>query len=175
MHDDLYLLDRQISATIAGLSAAQTQTTPIARPHKWSIQQIIEHLLQTYRASTPAIQTRLNKGHPTLAVPSTQQRAGQFLLITLGLFPHGRLAPADVSPPASAAALTGDALAEHVHRELVQLDQLFDRGERQFGKVRAATHMILGPLSIRQWRRFHLVHGKHHVKQIRVICQERSF
>jgi hypothetical protein len=26
---------------------------------------------------------------------------------------------------------------------------------------------VLGPFSIEQWRKFHLVHGRHHVKQIR--------
>jgi hypothetical protein len=29
--------------------------------------------------------------------------------------------------------------------------------------------MILGPLTIRQWRKFHLIHGRHHIKQIRAI------
>jgi hypothetical protein len=28
-------------------------------------------------------------------------------------------------------------------------------------------HPILGPLTGGQWRKFHLVHGLHHVKQIR--------
>jgi hypothetical protein len=29
-----------------------------------------------------------------------------------------------------------------------------------------ADHPVLGPLSLRQWPRFHLAHTKHHMKQI---------
>jgi hypothetical protein len=27
-------------------------------------------------------------------------------------------------------------------------------------------HLILGPLTAAQWRKFHWIHGRHHVKQI---------
>ena len=175
MHDNFDRLDRSIRAAIAGLSAAQTQATPVGRPDKWSIQQIIEHLLRTYRASAPAIQTRIEKGHPTLAITSVRQRAGQFVLIKLGLFPHGRQAPVAVCPAVQVAAQSGEELAEGIHRELIFLDDLIHRAESVFGNVRAATHGILGPLSMRQWRRFHLIHGRHHIKQIRAIRLERSF
>jgi hypothetical protein len=28
-------------------------------------------------------------------------------------------------------------------------------------------HVILGPLTVKQWKKFHLAHGLHHLKQIR--------
>jgi len=33
--------------------------------------------------------------------------------------------------------------------------------------VKVLDHPVLGPFSIEQWRKFHFVHGRHHVKQIR--------
>ena len=172
MHDDLHRLETEIITALAGLSAAQTQATLRAHPEKWSIQQIAEHLLLTYQVSIPAIQARLQKGSPTRAVPSLKQYLGQFFLISLGQFPSGRKAPAQVSPTLPSTVSNGEHLAVRIHGELVHLDRLITEGERLFGRVRAATHMILGPLSMQQWRRFHLIHGRHHVKQIWAIRRQ---
>ena len=175
MHDDLHRLDTELTAALAGLSAVQTQATPISRPERWSIQQITEHLLRTYQLSIPAIQARLDKGSPTRAVPSLRQYLGQFFLISLGQFPPGRQAPAAVSPSCPLIAANGDELGSRVHAELVNLNGITKEGERLFGSVRAASHIILGPLSMQQWRRFHLVHGRHHLKQIWAIRKQHTF
>lgn len=175
MHDDLQRLGTEAAAALAGLSARQTQATPPTRPEKWSIQQIAEHLLQTYRATAPAIQARIDKRTPTRAAPSLPQRAGQFLLITLGRFPPGRQAPAAVSPSLPATLRSGDDLAQRIHTEMLNLDRIMAEAEGMFGKRRAASHMILGPLSMEQWRRFHLIHGRHHLKQIIAIRKEHGF
>jgi hypothetical protein len=34
---------------------------------------------------------------------------------------------------------------------------------------RVAAHPLLGPLRVDQWRRFHVVHGCHHLEQLRSI------
>src|SRR5580693_5171722 len=98
MHEDLRRLETEVTKALFGLNITQTQATPLAHPEKWSIQQIVEHLLNTYRGSIPAIQARVEKGSGTRAKPTMRQRAGQFLIITLGQFPKGRIAPAAVSP-----------------------------------------------------------------------------
>src|SRR5580700_4668182 len=98
MHDDLRKLDAEVTNALRGLDARSTQATPIAHPEKWSIQQIVEHLLNTYRGSIPAIQARIDKRSATRAKPTLRQRIGQFLIIKLGRFPHGRTAPAAVAP-----------------------------------------------------------------------------
>jgi hypothetical protein len=33
---------------------------------------------------------------------------------------------------------------------------------------------VLGPLSAQQWRRFHQVHGQHHLRQIHAIRAEHG-
>ena len=53
MHEDLRKLDTAVTAALRGLDARTTQATPLAHPEKWSIQQIVEHLLHTYELKPP--------------------------------------------------------------------------------------------------------------------------
>jgi hypothetical protein len=48
MNTTLHRLQREIAFCLDGLDADQTQLQPPARPHKWTIQQIMEHLLLSY-------------------------------------------------------------------------------------------------------------------------------
>ena len=174
MHDDLRRLDTEVTRVLQGLDARNTQATPFSHPDKWSIQQIVEHLLSTYRGSIPAIHARVDKRSATRAKPTLRQRFGQFMIIKLGRFPNGRVAPAAVSPTLPTTVQSGDELAAKVSAELRKLDEVTARGEHLFGERRAVSHIILGPLSMRQWRRFHLIHGLHHIKQIQAIRREHS-
>jgi len=174
MHADLERLDTEVTKALLGLDARHTQATPFAHPEKWSIQQIVEHLLNTYRGSIPAIHARVAKRSGTRARPTIRQRIGQFFIIRLGRFPNGRLAPVAVSPTLPTTVQSGDALAARVSAELCKLDEVTARGEHLFGDRRAVSHIILGPLSMQQWRRFHLIHGLHHLKQIHAIRRDHS-
>ncbi len=174
MHVDLQKLETEVTKALRGLDARTTQATPYARPDKWSIQQIIEHLLNTYRGSIPAIHARVDKRSATRAKPTVRQRIGQFFIITLGRFPNGRVAPVAVAPTLPTTVQTGDELAARVSAELRKLDEVTARGEHLFGDRRAVAHIILGPLSMHQWRRFHLIHGLHHLKQVAAIRREHS-
>ena len=169
MHPDLRKLETEVTNALRGLDAHNTQATPYEHPDKWSIQQIVEHLLFTYRGSIPAIVARVDKHSATRAKPTFRQRVGQFMIIRLGRFPSGRLAPEAVSPTMPTTVQSGDELADRVRAKLQALDEVTARGEHLFGDRRAVSHIILGPLSMQQWRRFHLIHGLHHVKQIRAI------
>jgi hypothetical protein len=175
MHQDLSRLSTEVTEALRGLNKLETQATPRFHPEKWSIQQIVEHLLNTYRGSIPAIQARVDRRKPTRKHPTFRQRVGQFKLITLRQFPKGREAPAAVSASLPTTLRSGDDLAERVNVELIRLDQVTKEGERLFGGQRAVSHIILGPLSMKQWRRFHLIHGRHHLKQIQAIRREHGF
>ena len=169
MNNDLRQLERGIAYSLEGLDSGQTQLRPSARRNRWSIQQIVEHLLLTYSATETAINARLEKGRPTQAKPKALQHFAQYTLIRLGYFPRGRKAPPAVAPTATEHPLSGRELTEAVSEHLRLLDELFNQGEELFGSARCASHMVLGPMSIPQWRRFQLIHGDHHVKQILAI------
>jgi hypothetical protein len=172
MNSDLQRLNRELAHSLRGLDAAQTQLRPPSRPGKWSIQQIVEHLLLTYSGTETAINARLTKRTPTRAKPNLLQHFSQYTLIRLGYFPTGRKAPQLVTPPPTTLPLSGEALTQAVAEHLGGLYQLFTEAEDLFGATsRCASHMILGPLSVDQWCRFQLIHGVHHVKQIVAIRQ----
>jgi Protein of unknown function (DUF1569) len=165
----LQQLQNEIAVSLSGLDSQQTQLTPSASSEKWSIQEILQHLCLTYAFTETAFDARLAKGAPTQAKPTLQQRIGQYFITNLGIFPSGRVAPERVTPPQIASPVCGSELIRHAARHLAHLDRLFNQAEALFGPGRCISHMILGPLSIHQWRRFHLVHGRHHLKQIRAI------
>jgi hypothetical protein len=170
MNPVLNQLQREIASSLRGLDSAQTQLRIPSRPGKWSIQQIIEHLLLSYSGTEMALNARLAKQSPTRAKPSLMEHIGQYTVISLGYFPTGREAPPLVTPPPTAHTLFGEELAEAASEHLRHVDTLCEEAERLFGSNnRCAGHMVLGPLSINQWRKFHLIHGEHHLRQVVAI------
>lgn len=173
--NDLGQLNHALAYSLHGLDSAQTQLRPLKRKNRWSIQQIVEHLLLTYSSTEDAIAARLAKGRPTRAKPGLMQRVSQYTVIRLGYFPRGRKAPALVMPPAeTAAALSGEELAHKVREQLLRLHELCNDAEKAFDERKCAKHHVLGPLNVAQWRRFHLIHGEHHARQILAIRKEHG-
>jgi hypothetical protein len=170
MNSTLHQLQREIANSLQSLDATQTQLQPPAHPNKWSIQQIIEHLLLTYSSTETAISARLAKRTPTRAKPTLIHRVFQFAVTRCQYFPTGRTAPPMVTPQPTTCPLSGEDLIQATARHLADLDLLFNEAETVFGPARqCASHTVLGPLNIGQWRKFQLVHGEHHLKQIAAI------
>jgi hypothetical protein len=168
MNSTLHQLQREIADSLQSLDATQTQLRP--RPSKWSIQQIIEHLLLTYSSTETAIKARLAKRTPTRARPTLAHRISQFAVTRCGYFPTGREAPEPVTPNPTTHPVSGEDLAQTTAEHLARLDLLFTEAETLFGPAsQCASHTVLGPLNIDQWRKFQLIHGEHHLKQIAAI------
>jgi hypothetical protein len=149
------------------LSAADLERHPGGDPARWNARQIVEHLLLTYRLSGKVFTERLAKGRPTLAQVNRRQLIARFMVLRLGRFPGRPLAPANVTPSTIPCEMVdGSCLAEQFAVELQVMDELLGRCEEQFARNRFATHQILGPLCAEEWRRFHVVHSRHHLKQI---------
>ena len=64
-------------------------------------------------------------------------------------------------------AMNGQQLGDLLRQEIEAMDAALDACRHKFGMERVATHPWLGPLRVDQWRRFHVIHGMHHVTQIR--------
>ena len=170
MNSPLHQLQCEIASSLYGLDATQTQLHPPSRPDKWTIQLIIEHLLLTYSSTEAVINARLAKRSPTRAKPTLKHRIFQFGVTRCGYFPPGREAPPMVAPQPTTHPLSGAYLTEATAEHLVRLNLLFNEAEALFGPAcQCANHHVLGPLNIDQWRKFHLVHGEHHLKQIAAI------
>jgi hypothetical protein len=127
----------------------------------------VEHLCATWRSTIGGIEDRLQKSRPLRTRPTLAQRCRQLAVCEFGFLPQKREAPPAVLPKdAPGEPLSGDELIVHFSATLAAMDNALDRIEPQAKDSPVLTHFQLGPLSVRQWRRFHRVHARHHVAQI---------
>jgi DinB superfamily len=155
-----------LAASLAGRSAEQVGRHPGGDPARWSAQQVIEHLSATWRSTAKGIEDRLQKNRPLLTRPTLAQRCKQLAVCECGFLPRHRKAPPAVEPSQNAEPLNGDELIARFSETLGAMDRVLDQIEPQAKNAPVLTHFLLGPMNVRQWRRFHSVHARHHVKQI---------
>lgn len=130
---------------------------------KWNSLQILEHLVLSYTATTKGLLRAMETGHPQRGNPDFRQRLRGFYVLGIGRFPPGIESPNNVAPRDS---LGNDPL-RRFNDALVAMDATLTDAERRFGnRTRLLYHPVLGPLTAQQWRRFHQVHGRHHLRQI---------
>jgi hypothetical protein len=174
MHPLFQQLENTLGTAVAHLDATQTQLHPRSQPEKWNAQQVVEHLLMTYTSTCHAVEVRLAKGAPTSVIPSFKQRLLQVIVLKFGIFPSGRTAPAMVTPQLDSAPISGAQLTQSIHEQMLALDGLFNQVQAAYGDRPSITHKVLGPLRPNQWRRFHLLHARHHAKQITAIRHDHK-
>jgi hypothetical protein len=167
MHPVLQQAYAALSKELEGLDLSATQAHPRGDASAWSVQQVIEHLLATYATCTASLDGRLAKGRPLESPLSFRLRFWQWVIIDVGYFPPGRKAPEPVRPGVvTLAAQDGAGLAQNVRAALSKLDTALDRVQAVYPARPVVTHIVLGPLTVCQWRRFHRVHARHHAKQL---------
>jgi Protein of unknown function (DUF1569) len=173
MHAVLERVVSQISSEVLGLDAETTQLHPNGLDNKWSAQQVVEHLVLGYRLTSNALENRLNKGRPSRNQRTYLQWSLQLMVLSFGKLPRGVPALEETMPVAGGfSAMDGQQLGELTRREIDAMDTMFDRCRQKFGMERVAVHPFLGPLRVDQWRRFHVVHGMHHLVQLRSIVAQ---
>jgi hypothetical protein len=161
MDSQLQLLRRELEAVLEDLKQGTISQAPAG---KWNSEQILEHLYLTYQGTNRAATKCLETGKPLASRGKVGQLLRKIVLIDFGYFPPGRKAPERVVP----RGLAHEEVAATILPELEKMDASLEACERHFGKrTRILDHPILGPLTSAQWRRFHLVHGRHHARQIR--------
>jgi len=153
-------LRQEISSVVAGLSGQQLSTHT---PGKWCTAEILEHLYLTYTATTKGVQRVLESGPPRVT-PVTWKQRGRALLVTgFAYLPSGRKSP----PMARPKGLPAAKVQTEIGARIAEMDAILATCESKFGgRLKVLNHPILGPLTVNQWRKFHLVHGRHHLKQI---------
>ena len=162
MHPHLLRCRADLDAVIRDLSPSQAES-PTSREGAWSIAGILEHLDLAYSLNAAGIGRLLEQGTPHPGRPTARQRIGRLVVVTLGHFPAGRQAPDTVRPRGRRFAETAAVIGPH----LMVLDQRLLEAADRFGARRPIlNHPILGPFSVSDWRRFHWVHTRHHIRQI---------
>jgi hypothetical protein len=159
---DLYLqrLHGAIADATRGISSEQLTCHPEG---KWCAAEVLEHLYLTYRGTVKGCERCLQQGKPLARTPTLRDWLRTTVVVSLGYMPKGRKAPERSTPRGMAAQEVVKAIGD----EITAMDDAITRCEARFGKgTRILDHAVLGPLTPRQWRKFHWVHGRHHVKQI---------
>jgi len=161
MDPHLQQLQQEISSSLAAFSPEQMTWHPA---EKWCAGEILEHLYLTYTGTTKGFRRVLEAGRPKVTPPSWKQRGGAFLVLGFSYLPSGRQAP----PFARPRGLAPETVRAEIAVKIAEMDTLLTTCEEKFGAhTKVLDHPILGPLTVNQWRKFHLVHGRHHLKQIR--------
>lgn len=168
MHRMLERCRAGLRSALADLGSAEAEA---AADGKWSVAQTVEHLDLTYTSNIQGLERRLQKGAPAPRQVTLRQRLRRGVITRLGYFPTGISAPQAVIPRGRRFAELSAVIEPH----LLVLDQRLKDVARAFGTRRPVlNHPIMGPFSVADWRRFHWVHTRHHLRQIHARSQVRG-
>lgn len=147
-----------IQEATSGMTAEELAWHPEG---KWSSAEVLEHLALTYAGTVKGMQRVLATDGNGSHKRSLKQRLAAFIVTGIGYFPEGRKAPPMTVPSGSLANPV-----ETILNNLREMDAVLTEVEQQRGPQAQVVHPIIGPLTVRQWRKFHFVHARHHMKQI---------
>jgi len=156
-------LEKLELAVSSAVSDATPQQLAYHPEGKWSSGQILEHLYLSYTGTIKGFERILLAGKPEATSPSLKQRVGALLVLRLRYMPSGREAPKAARPK----GLPTDQVLSEIVPRIGEMDALLSQCAQKLGRGKLLDHPILGPLTAEEWKIFHLVHGMHHVKQIR--------
>ena len=152
-------LQQAVESAVNGMSNQEMSWHPAG---KWSANEVLEHLLLTYTGTTKGFERVLSAEKPVVRRASVRERWRALVVLSLNYLPAGRKAPKQTVP----RGLAAETVRADVVKKLEAMDEMIARCEARFGKGKVLDHPILGPLTARQWRKFHWIHGRHHTKQI---------
>ena len=154
-------LQQGILSSTSGLTPEKLSQRPLAG--KWSAGEILEHLYLTYTGTTRGFEKCIAAGKPLARTPNWKDGARRLFVLGLGRLSEGRKAPANVAPK----GLAPEEVFGNIITKIREMDAAITQAEQKFGKdARVLDHPVLGPLTGQQWRKFHLVHGRLHLKQL---------
>jgi hypothetical protein len=160
-------LNEALESAVAGMSTEQMNWHPAG---KWCAAELLEHLYLTYTGTVKGFERVLEAGKPMASPVSMRQRWRTLVVLGFSYLPLGRKAPKPTVP----RGLPPEKVRAEVGLKLAEMDEIIARCQTRFGHGKLLDHTILGPLSAAQWRKFHLVHGRHHVKQIDRLREQAS-
>jgi hypothetical protein len=175
MHAVFQSAFRDLASEIGRFDATSANVHPWGRPHCWSVHQIVEHLALSMDQTRTTLEERLAKGRPGHNLQRARTEwALQLMILSFGHMPRGVGAMQETTPKLNLATVGTRELTERIENAVESLDATFDRCRHQFGMERVGRHFLLGPLRIDQWRRYHVLHLRHHLKQMREVRESLS-
>jgi hypothetical protein len=161
---DRYLepISTVLEDAVSGMSDEQMAA---ARGQKWSAAQIIEHLSLAFGATAIGLERNASSDQLEVRRPTMRDRVAIFLVCRMEYIPSGRKAPEYTVP----SGIPADEAWRKLRENLAAMDKAITRAEQRWGDRLIGIHPVLGPLKADEWRKFHMVHARHHAKQILAI------
>jgi Protein of unknown function (DUF1569) len=153
---------QEIDEATAGMAAEAWRRAPEG---KWTAAQILEHLSLTFGGTAKMLEKRLAAEKPdTMRSRTVKEFVMQVALFLRQEIPEGRTAPEGVRPQ----GIEGEEALRRIREYLGTMEQRIDEAEKRWGtSAKIAVHPILGPLTADRWRKFHFIHTRHHMRQVR--------
>jgi hypothetical protein len=166
------LLDRlrmEIEETTRDLLDSDWSRAPKGR---WNSAQILEHLGRGYGTTAKMLELKMGVGGPPrVRTAKLLEFLTKVLILNLEIFPFGAKSSAQVTPQGD----SGPVALQRALSNLERMDAAITAAEERWGsKEPIAMHPVLGPLSSGQWRKFHSMHGHHHMSQMRKRLASRA-
>jgi hypothetical protein len=160
MDSCLERLKQALESAVEGMSSEQLRRHPEG---KWCAAEVLEHLYLTYTGTIRGFEKVLEAGAPLVRRRTVMDRVRTVVAVGFGYLPEGRKAPANTEPK----GLVAEQVRSDIGEKIIAMDVAIARCEERLGRgVQLLNHPVLGPLTGAQWRKFHLVHGMHHQKQL---------
>jgi hypothetical protein len=133
-------------------------------PGKWTSAQIVEHLALGLNLSAATFQARRNHAPMSRRPRTPAEQIATFFIFGLRWFPPRRKAPERTTPAVQISRASAEA---HFLAGIEAWDQV----DRALLPARRADlfvkHPRMGDLTVEEWMRFHVIHARHHARQIR--------
>lgn len=153
-------LKENLESAVEGMSSEQLSWH---LPGKWRAAEVLEHLYLTYIGTTRGFERVMSKGRPLASRASMAHRVLTLVIVGLGYVPARLKAPTVAQP----RGLPSEKVRNEIGEKIAAMNAIIAQCEARFGRrVQLLDHPILGPLTAPQWRKLHLVHGRHHRKQL---------
>jgi hypothetical protein len=154
-----------LSEEIRGVSQSEAQVNPLPGLGRWSAQEVIEHLILTYEMTMEELNRQFARGRALRRKRGPLEVFLRLQTIGLGYLPEGVPAMLRVRPQHSRAQ-GGALLAERLLSKGEEMDALLVQARQKFGIQPCAAHPFYGGLRVDEWRRYHAIHARHHLKQL---------
>jgi len=131
---------------------------------KWTPAQIVEHLALGLALSAETFTARRNHAPMARRPRTPAEKIAKLLIFGFRWFPPGRKSPERTTPAAQIDRASAEA-------HFLAAIEAWDQVDRALLPERRADlfvkHPRMGDLTVEEWMRFHVIHARHHARQIR--------
>jgi len=170
MHPVLKVSLEPLSRTLEGLTMEEAQIEPQPGKGRWCAQQVVEHLILTYGMTVKAVSRHLKSNRAAKKDRGPIISLLRMHDISLGRMPSGVPAVREARPK-EFTPMDGLTLGERLFATAEEMDRVLVQARRKFGVEPCGEHWFYGGLRVDEWRRYHAVHARHHVKQLKAAIQ----